>query len=623
MPRNFDQGCKPKRVAIYARVSSVVQRVETSIAEQIQECREAARRQGWIVMEKYVRSDKAKSGKFLSGRDGLDDLMNLAEQKEPPFDGIVMYDTSRFGRNLTDGLGLTDRLKYARVFLFFTNCDLDSRDKNFRTLFIQYGSKDEQSSSDTADRVHRGQRGRVRKGYIASGRLYGYKNVPVPRADGTKWRHGRAAVEGVRREIINEEAAVVTRIFEMYAAGLGQQAIAIKLNEEGIPAPAKAVGRPQTRWCTTTISFTLKNTRYIGINTWNKTQVIPNPKTHKKEVRKRPESEWERVDVPEWRIVSNELWNAVADENRRRQGAAAWRKGGLNRTDASRGYIFSGLLSCEICGKPFMAFRTSTQDVRYACGGWRCGTCANNKSISLPLVDSQLLPAISQCVREASVRDQLATTYRDQMVFVWNEHMNSRQRVVEIEVQLREKRQDLGRRANNIVDSLQDDGPNPLLIERLNSIQEELTDIDRALATTADVVTPPLSEEQTLELVARKLADIDTALEGEPKAVKHRLAKHIDELKMKLVETPEGPRYQVTGQVRLFAPGDKDDVLLTGSSQRTCKQYTPLSFPLKASLIVRAGEWEKQAKSAATRKKIGDANRMRWAERKRAKAAKA
>ena len=543
MPRNFDQGSEPKRVAIYARVSSVIQRVETSIAEQIQECREAARRQGWIVMEEYVRSDEAKSGKFLSGRDGLDDLMNLAEQEEPPFDGIVIYDTSRIGRNLTDGLGLIDRLKYAGVFLFFTTRDLDSRDKNFRTLFIQYGSKDEESSSDTADRVHRGQRGRVLKGYIACGRLYGYKNVPVPRADGTKWRHGRAAVEGVRREIIPEEAAVVTRIFEMYAAGLGQQAIAMKLNEEGIAAPAKAVGRPQTRWCTTTISFTLKNTRYIGINIWNKTKVVQNPKTHKKEVQKRPESEWERVEVPEWRIVSNELWNAVADENRSRQGTEAHRKGGLNRTGASRGYIFSGLLFCERCGKPFMAFRTSTQDVRYACSGWRTGTCTNNKSIFLTLVDSQLLPAISQCVRESSVRDKLATTYRDQMVSVWNEHVNSRQTGVETEAQLREKRRDLARRANNIVDSLQDDGPNPLLSDRLRSIQEELIEIDQAMATAAEIVTSPLSEEQTKELVARKLADIDEALKGKPETAKQKLAKHIDKLKMKLVETPEGPRY--------------------------------------------------------------------------------
>jgi hypothetical protein len=52
-------------------------------------------------------------------------------------------------------------------------------------------------------------------------------------------------------------------------------------------------------------------------------------------------------------------------------------------------------------------------------------------------------------------------------------------------------------------------------------------------------------------------------------------------------------------------------------AQRTCKQYTPLSFPFKATLIVSAKEWGKRSQSVATRKKIGDANRKRWAERKK------
>ena len=45
--------------------------------------------------------------------------------------------------------------------------------------------------------------------------------------------------------------------------------------------------------------------------------------------------------------------------------------------------------------------------------------------------------------------------------------------------------------------------------------------------------------------------------------------------------------------------------------------WTSLSFPWKASLIVSAAEWGKRSQSVATRKKIGDANRMRWAERKK------
>jgi DNA invertase Pin-like site-specific DNA recombinase len=569
---------------------------ETSTEDQIRECREGAQKQGWIVMDEFIRSDEAKSGQSLLGRDGLEELVNLAQQKDCPFDGIVVYDTSRLGRNLTDGLKLIDILKYAEVFLYFTTRDLDSRDSSFRTIFIQYGHKDEEYCVDVAERVHRGQRGRVLKGYVAAGRAYGYKNIPVPSADGTKWRHGRAAIDGVRREIVPEEAAVVRRIFEMYAAGLGQQAIALKLNEDGIRSPAKPVGRPETRWCTTMIAQTLRNSKYIGVNTWNQTKVIQNPITQKKEVHKRPESEWERVEIPEWRIVCDELWEAVATERRIRRDKTAKKLGGLNRTEASRRYIFSGLLACEGCGKPFIAYRTAEDDVRYQCGGGRTGTCPIRRSISLTLVESQLLPAISQCVHDDSVRDDLILVYRDQMVSQWNESLSSHKSIVDSEDQLRKDLRDLNIKAKNIVDALQDDGRNPMLVQRLKGIQEKITEIDTSLQIAAEVVTVPLTEIQTKDLVTRKLADIDAALKEPPDVLKHRLAKHIDQLKMKLVETPEGPKYEVTGVIRLFATGDPDDVLLAASLKRSCKQYTPLSFPFQATLIVRADEWKGKSK---------------------------
>jgi len=288
--------------------------------------------------------------------------------------------------------------------------------------------------------------------------------------------------------------------------------------------------------------------------------------------------------VPEWRILSDELWNAVAREAKSRRGRTAWKKGGTNRTAESRRYIFAGLLICGKCKRSFLAFRTARGGVRFACSGWRCGICSNNASILLSTVEADLLPAISERVRERSLCDELASDYRDQMVSRWNELVNSAQKAVDSADQLRESRRSLNRKADNIVDSLQDDGRNPLLVQRLKTIQEELAEIDEALKMAAEVVTPPLSEEQTRELVSRKLAELDAALTGPPEAVKHKLSKHIDGLLMKLVETPDGPRYEVTGEIRLFADGDPDDVLLAGSFQRSCKQYTPLSFPFHAIL---------------------------------------
>src|ERR1700732_165252 len=157
----------PQRVAIYTRYSSELQ-LESSTTDQVRQCRAAAQRNGWTVMDQYVRSDEEVSGQLLADRHGLEDLMKLAQQKPRPFDGIVFDDTSRFGRGLSNALRLSEELEYAKVFLYFVNRQLDSRNPNFRTLFIQYAQQDEQSSFGTAEKVHRGQMGRVLRGYNSS-----------------------------------------------------------------------------------------------------------------------------------------------------------------------------------------------------------------------------------------------------------------------------------------------------------------------------------------------------------------------------------------------------------------------------------------------------------------------
>ena len=104
------QNLTPNRVAIYARYSSDLQR-PSSIEDQIRECKEAAVRNGWTVAEEFIRSDESSSGQVLVGRDGLDELMTLAQDPSKPYDGVLIDDTSRFGRNLSDTLPLSDLLE--------------------------------------------------------------------------------------------------------------------------------------------------------------------------------------------------------------------------------------------------------------------------------------------------------------------------------------------------------------------------------------------------------------------------------------------------------------------------------------------------------------------------------
>ena len=102
------------RCAISARFSSDMQN-KASADDQIRECTDAAARYGWTVLDEYIRKDEAVSGQSLVGRDGLLELLEIASQPNCPFDGILIDDTSRFGRNLSETLPLTDKFAGARA----------------------------------------------------------------------------------------------------------------------------------------------------------------------------------------------------------------------------------------------------------------------------------------------------------------------------------------------------------------------------------------------------------------------------------------------------------------------------------------------------------------------------
>src|SRR5713226_5837410 len=102
--------------------------------------------------------------------------------------------------------------------------------------------------------------------------------------------------------------------------------------------------------CPSSIREMLRNELYRGVRVWNRTVKTRNPETGRKVSKARPKEEWERVEVPKLRIVAEDLWNAVQARIvhvNANQGAT--RLGGMNRTAASRSYLFSGLLVCGEC----------------------------------------------------------------------------------------------------------------------------------------------------------------------------------------------------------------------------------------------------------------------------------
>ena len=233
---------------------------------------------------------------------------------------------------------------------------------------------DANQSTSIGDHVRRGQRAAVKDGRTPGGIAFGYNQANTIGPD-------RRAVRGLR--VVNEErAAVVIRIFEEYAANVSPKRIAERLNEAGIPGPRGHA------WKASTIygddkrkNGMLQNRIYIGQLVLNRTSKALHPVDRKERIRPNPMSEWITQDVPELRIISDELWEAV--QSRRAQSAAQ-----PFRLQRRPRRLLSGLGFCAQCGGAWIVIG----DERWGCANRRNGHgCANNRSITTKRYEERVL----------------------------------------------------------------------------------------------------------------------------------------------------------------------------------------------------------------------------------------
>jgi hypothetical protein len=249
-------------------------------------------------------------------------------------------------------------LRFWGVRVFSVAMGADLTDKSGRMLATVMGLKDETFLEDLRDKTRRGMAGQVRRKFSAGGRAYGYRSVPV-HDETRKDSYGQPLILGYRRVIDEAEAAVVRRIYEMYASGLSAKAIVYRLNAEHVPAPRPKRGRKAQGWTWTTISGSrkkgigiLNNELYRGVCFWNRSGKLRDPETGRRVTRPRGKEDWLRVEVPELCIVQDELWSRV----KARQREAEKRRTKGQRGGATRhAYLFSGLLRCAECGAHYTA----------------------------------------------------------------------------------------------------------------------------------------------------------------------------------------------------------------------------------------------------------------------------
>jgi site-specific DNA recombinase len=537
------------RCAIYARYSSDLQR-DSSVEDQNRKCRNFAELRGWVIIDAYVRSDQEISGAALANRSALNSLVAAARQRPRPFDRILIDDTSRLARNLADALKTVEILKFHGVAVTFVSQGIDTQDKMARQLVTVNGMMDEQFLVGLADKVHRGQEGRVLRGLNPGGKLFGYVNVPILNHS-RPGKYGRPAVDGVEQQIDPEMANVVRRIFRMYASGMGLARISKTLNAEGLPSPQPPRTRPMQAWCPSAIREMLRNELYRGVRVWNRTVKTRNPETGRKVSKARPKEEWERVDVPKLRIIPEELWNEVQARITLVNGKlGAARLGGMNRTAQSRSYLFSGLMVCGDCASRLVIVsgRGKRGYVKYGCPSHRYrGVCHNGVTIRQDRLEEQLLAALEQRLTDPQTIEYILARF--------NEEFQKRRGEIQRETSglddVHRERRDLETQAQRLADAVADAGHSPALLSKLGKVEARIAEMDRLIeARKPRNITTTMEDMRSF--VYGNLMHLQGLLrDGDANRAKTALSRHIGQLVLKPRQTPSGPIYEVSGGVDL------------------------------------------------------------------------
>ncbi len=364
---------------------------------------------------------------------------------------------------------------------------------------------------------------------------------------------------------------------EMRAAGFSFSKIAKTLNAEGAPAPRRVYkGRIQDYWVPSSIKAITKNELYHGVRLWNRTQKVLNPSDGTKISRTKPQSEWVRVEVPHLQIVSDELWQQVQQVNQRTKDKYYGRRqGGFNRSEASRTYLFSGLMTCGLCGGRFnVIIGGHPSKVRYGCRNHRFrNTCTNKVTIRRNRLEPQLIAAISKNLLDARLEQQRVQDFSAQLKAAIEVEEKLAAEAGSQAPKLKTERTDLDKQASHLVDAIRQHGCSPYLSAELTKVESRMAEIDRLLTAKPTSKPTTFTDEQIAEFLRQECQNFCDALAGDAEFARREIQKRI----RSLVLTPDGQVLDVSGDVALLGTGD---VLVESPMEGIAQHYIGASISL-------------------------------------------
>jgi hypothetical protein len=257
------------------------------------------------------------------------------------------------------------------------------------------------------------------------------------------------------------------------------------------------------------------------------------------------------------------------------------KNGGLNRTEATRTYIFSGLLKCGLCGGNIVITDSKTPHAKYGCHRHRAqGICSNRLSINRSTFESQLLAYLGENLKTPALKTRIVNEFSKQLKAAIAERAKAAKLLRDDSGEIERKRVELRRQITNAIDTAVAFGPTPELTARHEKLKQELAALQPppVIRLPHESYTP----NQISDFLETKLLDLGSVLAADPQLAKREMQKRITKLVLTPVETPEGSFYDVSGDLRLF--GDLDGVMVHSFMYRSDDHYAFCTLPISIRL---------------------------------------
>jgi hypothetical protein len=214
-------------------------------------------------------------------------------------------------------------------------------------------------------------------------------------------------------------------------------------------------------------------------------------------------AEWIVQDVPELRIVTQQLWDSVKERQRRRQQDVRDEGRQLRLNAAHRPhYLFSGLLKCGICGGAY----TIIDSKRYACANHRNrGTCANAVRVPRLLIEKRILDGLKDRLLTPELFQAFAHEYVD--------FMNRRARVeAASDTSARQQLSAVNSKIEAVLAAIEDGIRTPSTKRRLEELETRREQLEANLSKPQPGRSKVRLHPRLAELYREKVADLQEAL---------------------------------------------------------------------------------------------------------------